>query len=238
LWLPYVWGSEAIAWRTDMWQPPSKTLSYGDLWQPELEGLLMMQPHSGMLAAGLALEARGELAPGAMRAAYDNEDQMRLTWQQVTAFCVRHKSQVKLFWNDANAQVNALLNEGVMAGQAWDGPALALRTHGEPIDYRAPREGALAWVDGFALSGEAKNLPQAYAFLDFCFDAQRAGEAIREHGYNSAVIGAEKFADKAYRENYQAAYQADDVQNLWIWPSEPAWYAKARKEFRNQFVNA
>lgn len=236
-WLPYTWGSEAIAWRTDMWRP-GEALSYADLWQPALRGRVMMQPHSGMLAAGLALEARGQLPPGAMRRAYRDETEMRRSWQQLTDYCVAHKAQVKLFWNDAEAQVNALLNEGILAGQAWDGPALALRAHGEPVGYRAPREGALAWVDGFALSAEASNLPQAYAFLDFCLDPARAGAAIRAHGYNSAVVGAESHAERHYRDNFRAAYTPADLQNLWIWPSEPDWYAAAREQFRNQFVNA
>lgn len=237
-WLPHIWGTEAIAWRTDMWQPAADRPSYGDLWSTDIQGLVMMQPHSGMLGVGLYLEAQGKLPKSAMSAAYRDEASMRKTWQQVTAFCVDNKAQIKLFWNDAQAQVNALLNEGVVAGQSWDGPAMTLRAQGEPIEYQAPVEGALAWVDGFALSANATNVPQAYAFLDYCFEAKIAGDAISSHGYNSAVIGAEQFADATYQQNFQAAYSQQDLENLWIWPSEPEWYASVRKEFRNQFVNA
>ena len=237
-WLPHLWGSEAIAWRTDMWQPPGAEPSYGDLWQSETHGKIMMQPHSGMLAVGLYLESQGELPTGAMRTAYNSEEQMRAAWDKVTAFCVQNKSQVKLFWNEAEAQKNALLNEGVLAGQSWDGPILALKAGGEPVSFQAPREGALAWVDGFALSKNASNVPQAYAFLDFCFDAQTAGEAISSHGYNSAILGAEQYADAQYQQNYRDAYPGAAVDKLWIWPSEPAWYAKQRTQYRNKFVNA
>jgi spermidine/putrescine transport system substrate-binding protein len=30
------------------------------------------------------------------------------------------------------------MNEGVVVGQTWDGPPLALKTEGEPVMYRAP----------------------------------------------------------------------------------------------------
>lgn len=237
-WLPHLWGSEAIAWRTDMWQPAAAAPSYGDLWQAEMRGKVMMQPHSGMLGVGLHLQAIGQLPPQAMLSAYQNEAQMRAVWDQVTAFCTQNKAQIKLFWSAANAQKNALLNEGVLAGQSWDGPILALKTAGEPVTFQAPREGALTWVDGFALSKKAINVPQAYAFMDFCFDAKIAGEAIKSHGYNSAVVGAEQYADEDYQANFHEAYPGDALSKLWVWPSEPAWYAKLRTEYRNKFVNA
>ncbi|HAN59353.1 MAG TPA: spermidine/putrescine ABC transporter substrate-binding protein, partial [Gammaproteobacteria bacterium] len=37
-WLPHIWGSEGIAWRTDKWTPPrdGEIPSFGDLWQPDM----------------------------------------------------------------------------------------------------------------------------------------------------------------------------------------------------------
>ena len=58
----------------------------------------MMRPHSGMLGAGLYLETTGALDPGAIARAYADEATMRKTWQVVTDFCIKHKSQIKLFW--------------------------------------------------------------------------------------------------------------------------------------------
>lgn len=237
-WLPVIWGTEAIAWRNDMWAPPQTQPSYGDLWQKELRGQVMMQPHSGMLGIGLYLERTGQLPPESMRRAYQNETDMRSAWDKVSQFCIANKAQVKLFWNDAQAQKNGLLNEGVVTGQTWDGPVLALKTLGEPISFQAPREGALAWADGFSLSRNANNLAQAYAFLDFCFDAKNAGEAMRVHGYNSAVLGAEQYSGKELIKNFRDTYRHDALDKLWVWPAESQWYAKLRKEYRNRFVNA
>ncbi len=237
-WLPLFWGSEAMAWRNDMWQPDQSGPSYGDFWQPQLRGKVMIQPHSGMLGAGLHLEAIGRLSENAMLDAYRDEVSMRAAWDVVAKFCVARNDQIKLFWNDADTQRNALLNEGVVSGQCWDGPALALKSGGEPVSYQAPNEGALTWVDGLALSAKSRNLEQAYALLDFCFTTENAGAAIKHNGYNSSVVGAERFADKQFRQNFNDAYPGDALQELWIWPSEPSWYAKLRNEYRNKLVNA
>jgi spermidine/putrescine transport system substrate-binding protein len=237
-WLPHIWGTEAMAWRTDLYSPPGGIPSYGNVWQPEVEGKTMMRPHSGMLGAGLYLETIGKLKPGDVWRAYQAEDKMRPVWDTITTFCVDHKKQIKLFWNDADSQKNGLLNEGVLVGQTWDGPPLALKSQGEPVTYQAPREGALAWVDGMSIPTGAENIDQLYAFVEYVFLPEPAGVAIDKHGYNSAVVGADKFASSQYAKNFAEAYPGDALKNLNPWPAEAQWYADIRTEYRNKFVNA
>ncbi|NIP89654.1 MAG: extracellular solute-binding protein, partial [Gammaproteobacteria bacterium] len=227
-WLPHIWGTEGVAWRTDLWTPPraGEVPSYGDIWQPDVAGKTMMRPHSGMLGAGLYLETTGAIEPGAMKKAYGDESTMRKTWETVTKFCIENKKQVKLFWNDADTQKNGLLNEGVLVGQTWDGPPITLMNDGEPVQYRAPAEGSLAWVDGMSLSQGAEDLDAVYAFIDFCFEAEAAGRSIDGggaegwggHGYNSAVLGADKFATEGYAKTFASVYPGESLANLWPWP--------------------
>lgn len=237
-WLPHIWGTEGIGWRTDEYTPPGGEPSYGNVWSPEVAGKTMIRPHSGMLGAGLYMETIGELEPGAVWSAYESEEKMRPVWETITAYCIEHKSQIKLLWNDADSQKNGFLNDGVVVGQTWDGPPLALKSEGEPVTYQAPKEGAMAWVDGMALSAGVENEDQAYEFVKFCFEAEPAGKAIDKHGYNSAVLGADKFAGDNYKKNFAEAYPGDALKNLNPWPAEPQWYADVRTEYRNKFVNA
>jgi spermidine/putrescine transport system substrate-binding protein len=236
-WLPHIWGTEAIGWRTDLYAPPGGIPSYGNIWDPEVKGKTMIRPHSGMLGAGLYMETIGELEPGAVWSAYESEEKMRPVWEKITAYCIKNKDQVKLFWNDADSQKNGFLNDGVIVGQTWDGPPLALKTAGEPVTYQAPKEGALAWVDGMSLSADAGNLEQAYAFIEFCYRPEPAGKAIDKHGYNSAVMGADQYAGDSYKKNFAEAYPGDALANLNPWPAEPQWYADVRTEYENKFVS-
>src|SRR3546814_1818382 len=63
--LPYHWGTEALAWRTDKWESSYADLSYGDLWTPEMKGKVMGRPHSMMAGIGLYLDASGQIEPDA-----------------------------------------------------------------------------------------------------------------------------------------------------------------------------
>ncbi len=237
-WLPHIWGTEAISWRTDLYSPPGGEPSYGNIWDGSAEGNTMIRPHSGMLGAGLYMETIGELAPGDVWRAYESEDAMRPVWEKIANFCIANKSQIKLFWNDADSQKNGFLNDGVLVGQTWDGPPLAMKTEGEPVHYQAPKEGAMAWVDGMSLSKASSNIDQAYVFVDFCFLKEPAGRAIDTHGYNSAIVGADAFAGDEYKKNFSEAYPGKALANLNPWPAEPQWYADVRTEYRNKFVNA
>lgn len=237
-WLPHIWGTEGMAWRTDAFTPAGGTPSYGDVWDKANAGKTMGRPHSMMLGAGLYMETIGELAPGSMWKAYTSEAEMRPVWDKVTAWCIERKGNVKLFWNDADTQKNGLMNEGVIVGQTWDGPPLALKTQGEPVMYRAPKEGAMAWVDGMALPTGAENIEQVYAFIKFAYEAKYAGEAIDHHGYNSPVTGADKFASATYAKNFADAYPGEALAKLNPWPPEPQWYADIRTEYANKLTSA
>ncbi|WP_174233628.1 extracellular solute-binding protein [Kiloniella sp. EL199] len=237
-WLPQLWGTEAVAWRTDKWTPEGGVPSYGDLWKDGGENTMMGRPHSMMLGAGLYMETIGELAPGDMKRAYNSEDDMKDVWSKITKFCIDRKANVKKFWNDADGQKNGLMQEDVILGQTWDGPILALKGEGNPVQYQAPKEGALAWVDGLAMPKGAKNIDQIYAFLEFSFRPENGGLTANLTGYNSAVIGADAHLTEQSKKNFAEAYPGDALDNLFAWPAEPTWYAQLRTEFRDKFVAA
>lgn len=239
-WIPHIWGTEGMAWRVDQWAPSSSdgVPSYGEIWADENAGKTMIRAHSGMLCAGLFMEASGQMDSGSVWAAYESEENMRKTWAQITEWCIARKKNLKLIWNDADSQKNGLLNDGVVVGQTWDGPPLALKTAGEPVTYQAPAEGAMAWVDGLALTKGAKNIDEAYELIKFAFDPANAGPAIDKHGYNSPILGADKLAGAAYAKNFAEAYPGDALAKLNAWPAEAPWYADVRTEFVNQFQSA
>ncbi|HGG63952.1 MAG TPA: extracellular solute-binding protein [Rhodobacteraceae bacterium] len=239
-WIPHIWGTEGMAWRVDKWAPARAdgVPSYGEIWDDANAGKTMIRAHSGMLCAGLFMEASGQMDPGSVWAAYESEENMRKTWSQITDWCIARKKNLKLIWNDADSQKNGLMNDGVVVGQTWDGPPLSLKTAGEPVTYQAPAEGAMAWVDGLAMPKGAKNVDQVYELIKFAYDPENAGKAIDKHGYNSPILGADKFASETYAKNFAEAYPGDALANLNAWPAEAPWYADIRTEFVNKFQSS
>ncbi len=236
--LPYLWGTEAMAWNTEKLNKEYKDLSYGDLFGPDVKGMIMGRPHSMMLGVGLYLDATGQLPSNRMLDAYKDEANMRRIWGEITKFCIERKAWVKQFWADADAQKNGFTQNGVIIAQTWDGPAMQLKNEGKPVMYQAPQEGALTWLDGLSMPVGARNTDAAYAFLDFIYSAEIGGLLANETGYNACADGADIYLTESSVLNFQDAYPKDALQRLWWWPPEPSWYAGIRAEYRDKFVAA
>lgn len=232
--LPHVWGTEALAWRTDLWSSVYGKASLGDLWLEEMKGKVQGRPHSMMAGIGRYLAERGKLPP--FEDSYVNEEAMRRTWEEITKFAVAHKPWIKAFWNDHDTQKNNFMKNGCVIGQTWDGPALELSKAGEPVTYMAPKEGAFAWLDGLSLPIRAENLEQAYEFVNALYQLETAVLTSTVGGYNTVIEGVSKYLDRDTKRVFEEAYPGDALSKLWWWPTTPQWYADLRSEYRNKFV--
>lgn len=233
--LPHLWGSEGLSWRTDKLDLTYENASYGLLWDPRFKGQVQMRPTSALLGLGLWLDATGKLPTNRMLDTYKDETTMRKVYGEVLAYAVARKSQVKQFWDSSDNTKSGFLENGCVIGQTWDGPALDLSKAGKPVRYIAPKEGALAWIDGWSTTKTARNKDQIYAFFDYILDPQNAGQIATASSYNSSVAGAEKFAPERDKKLFGDAYPADALGRLWRYPSSPAWFVSARNEYAEKF---
>jgi spermidine/putrescine transport system substrate-binding protein len=236
--LPYDWGTEAIAWNTEHLSPKFGQLSYGTLWEPEFSGKVTCRPHSVFIGVELYLEDIGKLSSDRMYDTYKTEDKMRKVYAEVLDFLIARKKHIKMFWNNAQDHQLAFLQNGCVVGQTWDGPILTLKKEGKPVSYMAPKEGALTWVDSMGIVKNAKNLEQAYAFINWAYTPQAGALMAKSTGYNSVVKGVSDYLDAATKKNFAEAYPENALENLWWYVSEPAWFVPARTEYRDRFQAA
>lgn len=237
--LPWTWGTEMLAWRTDKWSRDYKDLSYGDLWLEELKGKVMGRAHSMMAGIGLYLDRSGQLPSNRMHDAYKDEASMRKIWEGITKFAIDHKSHLKQFWNDADGQINGFMQNDVVLGQCWDGPPARLKKEGKPVTMAAPVEGAFTWLDGLAIPIGATNIDQLYEFLNYMYEPEVGGKWANATGYNVVSIGADAYLDEASKKLFQETYPEDTMNSrLWWWPPAEGWYPEIRNEYVDKFVAA
>ena len=236
--IPFIWGTEGLAWRADKWSRDDADVSYGDLFHPEVKGRVMGRAYSMMTGIGLYLDHSGKMHSNRMLDAYTNEESARRVWDKLTKIAIKQKQWIKILWDDAETQVAGFRRNGIVLGQTWDGPANRLRNDGMPIAYRAPKEGALAWLDGLALSTAAENVEQAYAFLDYVYRPDIGALLTNETGYNNVCVDSLDQLTPQARENFSQAYPGDALSRLWWWPPMPIWYANLRAEYRDKFIGA
>jgi spermidine/putrescine transport system substrate-binding protein len=233
--MPHCWGSEAISYRTDLFKGE---VSYGALWDPANKGHVQVRPHSGLLGIGLWMDATGKMPSNRMLDGYKDEESFKKIWDPILKFAIENKAQVKQFWDSADNTKSGLMENDVWIGQTWDGPALSLKKDGKPVNYTAPKEGALVWLDGISLIKAAKNVDQAYAFLNYLMTPEVSAKVAEGSGYNPVVTGADALTSEVYKKNFQEAYPGDALKNLWPWPAEPTWYAEIRSQYADKFKAA
>jgi spermidine/putrescine transport system substrate-binding protein len=236
--LPHCWGTEGMAWRTDEWKGSATDLSFGDLWGDDVKGKILGRPHSLITGIGLWMDASGKLPSNRMLDTFKDEDTMRKIWAELTQFAVDHRPWVKQFWSSADDTKSGLMQNGCVIGQTWDGPVLSLKKEGKPVTYQAPKEGAIAWLDGWAMPSAAQNVDQAYAWLDYLQMPETSAKVAEGSGYNPIVTGADDLLSADAKKLFQEAYPDDAVARLWWRPPEPSWYGAARNEFAEKLQSA
>lgn len=236
--MPHCWGSEAISYRTDLYKGDVTQLSYGSLWDEGVKGHTQGRGHSFLLGIGLWWDASGKMASNRMVDGYKDEESFKKIWDPILAFAIENKAFVKQFWDSADNTKSGLMENDVWIGQTWDGPPLSLKKEGKPVNYTAPKEGAIVWMDGITLLKPAKNVDQAHAFMDYLMTPEVSGMVADGSGYNGIITGADAFTSDAFKKNFQEAYPGDALKNLWPWPAEPSWYAEIRSQYVDKFKAA
>jgi spermidine/putrescine transport system substrate-binding protein len=236
--VPHCWGSEAISWRTDMTTLEYKSLSYGTMWNEEYRGKVQGRPHSLLLGIGLWLDATGKLPTNRMADAFTTPERFKEIYDQLLPIAIEHKPWIKQFWDSADNTKSGLLENGVVIGQTWDGPVLSLKKEGKPVSYMAPQEGAITWLDGWALTKGAANIDQVYEFLAYLMTPEASAMVAETSGYNPVVTGADALLSEAAKKNFAEAYPDDALQRLWHRIPEPSWFGELRTQYADKYKSA
>ena len=227
--LPYDWGTEALAYNTEQTKLEYGKASFGDLWKPEYKGKMLCRQRSIMLATGLWMERDGKLPENTMRMAYDDEAAFDKGYGTAAEYVIANKAQIVNWWKGTADTQSGLEQDGAVIAECWDGPIFQLKNQGRPYNYLAPVEGALTWIDSVSMTAGAKNVEQAYAFINWAFQPEIGGIVSDNTGYNSVVKGFDAHVAETFKKNFADAYPGDAVDKLWIQGTERPWFLEKRQ---------
>ena len=236
--LPHCWGTEGIAWRADRTSLDYRSLSFGTLWEEQYRGAVQGRPDSLLRGIGLWMDRTGRLPSNRMLDAYESEDSMRRIYDVILAFAIDRRAWIRQFCEGAESVAAGFIENDCTIGKTWDGPALSLTKAGRPVGYMAPQEGAITWVDGWTMTKAAKNIEEAYEFLNYVMTAEVSAQIAEGSGYNPAVLGADAHLSHGARSRFAAAYPEDALRKLWHRPPEPSWFAAWRRQYARKFAAA
>ena len=125
------------------------------------------------------------------------EDPMMLTDEQVEEAkqkLIDSKSQFRAFTGSDSEKLNLFKGGEIVLADGGRYNALLLQAEGEPVEWVAPKEGALSWVCGLGITSEAENIDAAYKLINyFVSDAgpgDRRPERVRDRQPGGGRQGA------------------------------------------------
>ncbi|MFC5587057.1 extracellular solute-binding protein [Nitratireductor kimnyeongensis] len=235
--VPTDWGTEAVSFDKDQAPLEYGTASYGDIWKPEMKSKATVRGHSGLVGLGLWLEGEGKL-PMPMADAFKSEENMVKIYDVILEEAIARKANIAQFWSNENEAQGAFRVNGCAIGQTWDSTAAALAKEGLPIGFIAPKEGALAWMEGVAIPKGAENLDQAYAFINWFLTPEAGAMYTNATSINSTAVGAADMTSDDAKAFFAAAYPGDALEKLWWWPIQESWFVAKRNEYQDRFLSA
>ena len=233
--VPSTWGTEALVFSIKDNPMVYGKASLGDLWDEKNVGKVTMRAHSSLAAMGRWLDSTGKL-PKPWLDGYKDEATMTLLWDIALAEAIKHKKNVVQFWSGENEAQAAFRTNGATLGLCWDSTGGNLAKDG--FGYIAPKEGAIAWNQGFVLLKGAKNVEQAHEFVKWVSTPEGSAAWATAFGANpSAKGGIEKTSDEV-KKFYAASFPGDALSKLWWWPLQEAWFLKKRAEYSDKWKSA
>lgn len=185
--LPYVYGLTGIGVNASEIDP--KTLhSWADLWKPEFKGkVLLMNDSREVFHIALLLDGK---SPNT-----EDEAEIKAAYERLTKLVPN-----VLVFNSDSPEMPYLQGE-VAVGMQWTGSAHRAKSENPDIQFIFPKEGAVVWMDNYAIPKQAKNKEAAHKFIDFLLRPESAKEVIETMGFSmpnegvKAILPAETVAD-------------------------------------------
>jgi len=194
--LPYLWGSTGIGVNAKKIDPKTIT-SWMDLWDPRWSGRVVLTDdireifHMGLTLRDYSTNTSdGYELNSAFR-------QLKTLMGAVSAVEGDSPGQVYL---DGRADI----------GMIWSGEVIQAQKENPDIHYIYPEEGAVFWIDSFAIPANSKNVKEAHRFIDFMVGLEVASQSVEELGYATVNMLARMNLPEAIRDN-PIIFPSDDL---------------------------
>jgi spermidine/putrescine transport system substrate-binding protein len=220
--IPYVWGTSGIVVNTDKIKKDS--YSYMDIYDEQWCGRATTRfrwPTFAGAGYGLGWDVFRN---------YQSEFLFKNMIDNITDFLSAWKKCIKTYWSTRQEHIDLMASGECWISQGWDGTGWFLSKKYPYIKFFAPEEGALGWIDTFAISAGAENIEGAYKWINFCMTPQRAGELIEKGGFLSSVKGSTAYLPEDQKKLIEESFPPAAIDKIHWYPTLPSYVNELRAQ--------
>lgn len=197
--IPYMWGATGLMVNKKAADPAVIT-SWGDLMRPEFKGRIILSDDVRDVV-GFALKLDGKSMNSR------NEADIKKAFE----FLNELKPAVRVF--DVTAAKQAFISEEVVIGIIWNGDAYIAIEENPDLAFVYPREGAVLWIDSFAIPKGAEHMDNAHKFIDFMLRPENAALVVEEFKYSTPNLEVKPYLSKELQESRLIFPTDEDLKN-------------------------
>ena len=177
--IPWQWGTTGVAVNQKLY---SGDINTSAIWldpPPELVGKVNVTPEMNDVLAMATMYMGGEFCS-------DDAELMKKVRDKLI--------EAKPKWLSMDyGMTEKMSNNDVMASLYWNGAIFRARLANPDVKYGYPKEGYPLWMDQVMLLSDAKNVEEAYKFLDFIALPENAAMISAYARYANGIAGSEPF---------------------------------------------
>lgn len=169
------------------------------------------------------LDAPTEILPNAMvYLGFDGQSKDKAELKKAEELLMKVRGSVKKF--HSSEYITALANGDICVAVGWSGDVLQARDrakeakNGVTVDYIIPKEGTQMWFDMMAIPSDAKNVEEAYAFINYILRPESGAKITNFVNYANGNKASQEHINKEIMEDTRV-YPSDEVMaNLYPAP--------------------
>ncbi len=196
--IPYLWGSSGITYNLGLIK--NSVDSWANLWDSEYKNSILLNDDLREVF-GIALRTLG----------YSSNTQDPKEIEEAYNKLKELLPNVKMFYSESQKQV--YLNEDVKLGMNFNGESYMASLENDKIKYVYPKEGALIWLDSLVIPKGAKNIENAYIFIDYLLRPEVSKQISEEIGYASPNLKAVELLPDSIKNNRTIYPNDEDLKN-------------------------
>lgn len=216
--VPWTWGLTTVAINDKAFDTPPTSIK--EMWKDDHKGRVTIRDD--------AVEAiqLGALATG--QSINDVQD-IEAVKQSLTELL----PNIRTFWSSENDWNQMVASNQIDLGTYWSGSAGRAKTKFNlPVSLAVPEEGAVGWLDSFAIPQGSTNVEGAEKFINYMLSpefytewdksvgapvsaSQRAVAALPEDSFNRRVMGAPEVAERVQFQEPVTDAQREEYLKVW-----------------------